>query len=254
MQILQKDFMQRSFGLSSSPARTTLEKDMAQLPQQLDAAVVLPHSAAQNPAMPPDVPAEPFMGDLQSIQAYKNSRNWDVSRDGPVLAGLEKLEKHYTVRKIAGDGHCLFRAVAAGMLYHAKRGGKIPAAFEAFLNKKPTIEEVITAHSDEMVLMLRTMCAQNITTNDVACGYANDYCGSVDAYKKRIVVMKDDILEGDSTEIELLQVALGVSIHVLHVQGIGQGQDMKAEHLNPRGNDISLLHRPGHYDLLFAVP
>ncbi len=178
---------------------------------------------------------------------------------GDVKKGLETLDTQYKLRRIKGDGHCMFRAIAAGMLYHLKNGkdinDAIPKELADFLaeNKDASVESLIgnTRLSNKLVHILRKIAVRGTENNEGAINAAIVDYGSYKNYKLKMVDMAKAEMGGNA-ELNVLADVLGLKFHILHASAIGKGEPMDAEHhfIGGNGEDISLLYRPGHYDLL----
>lgn len=207
---------------------------------------------------------------------------------GAVKAGIEALDPDFTYRSIRGDGHCLFRSIAAGLLIKFETTSKeekqnylieLEARLKKYVptfsndkfkflkgiltlieNKDMNISDLMNSQdlSDELVLILR----------EISVGYQRELIkrrpdsemkysleeageGDIETYFSNMTDLKKATLGGD-LELFSLSRSLGININVLNTQAIGQGQDKNNIH-NQFGHQgrpsIHLLFRPGHYDL-----
>ena len=58
----------------------------------------------------------PLVGKSQTLASLAHELT-----PGFTKLGLEALDKHFSLKRVAGDGHCLFRAIAAGTLDYLEK-------------------------------------------------------------------------------------------------------------------------------------
>jgi len=202
---------------------------------------------------------------------------------GSVKSGLEMIAPDYQYRSIRGDGHCLFRAVAAGMFLlvkdlsedvrenavtwldgHLKRiASELSTSDRAFLceqlrkTKNTDVDALLCDPqvSDRLVSIFRKIAVAHEREqvrldpeSTMAVAIAEAGGGSSEAYFKAI---STNAL-GSDLEIKALAESLQLNFEVLHVKAIGEGQPQHPDshQFGPsKAPLVSLLFRPGHYDL-----
>lgn len=205
-------------------------------------------------------------------------------KDGPVFNGLLMLDNDYKYHEIPGDGHCLFRSIAAGIALGLSQGEHetwiqlqeqidttldmvgasedLKKSYEYFkknINKlfslpKPTSVEKLMRDqdaSDRMVKFLRLLaCEYNAVSKDKIADFVPGK--SVDKYLKDMKRMSKPQM-GGHIEIQALVESLGLEITLLDVDGMGKGGSTDQQHYKHKGYNTSvglhLLYTPLHYNL-----
>lgn len=204
---------------------------------------------------------------------------------GPTKIGLEYLDAQFYYRPIKGDGHCLFRSIAAGILFEVERKGpqekerilnqlmkeieplgnkaeldaglaSLIQAMDDITDKNRGVEDIIgnQKQSDALVKFLRFLAVEHNKVHglDVNQEEANATAGSVEAYHANMVDMSKAEC-GGHVEIHALANALGIKVQLLHPEALGK-DNVTLEHLAfgpDSASNLWLLYRPGHYDLAF---
>lgn len=233
----------------------------------------------------PEIPSasteeqRPLMGDAVPLKTLA-----DTYTPGNVKKGLEMLDPLFARRPILGDGHCLFRAIAAFGIGSAKqmssrernhslrllnqvvRDLDSPALSSIYpkfkkilidvVQDKLSFEDALKSEktSNELVQFLRKL----------ACEYTRKHGGAVfssaveslgttkEAYLDEMSSM-EEAKQASQLEIQALASALGINIRVLDTVAIGRGEKIYSDHLRfagrPGQDDLFLIHRPGHFDL-----
>ncbi len=181
-----------------------------------------------------------------------------------VKANIESLEGHCTILPVKGDGHCLFRAVAAS----------IASSENALANFKETIKDIAQEEmpfpltreeraaceklslrslqkqpdSDLVVSALRKLtCYYNSTDIDFVYNVEDD---ARDVYFERIIDMEAPEY-GDEIELKALANLFHVQIGVIDSTTRQTSRKTYPE-LAENNPQIHLLYIPGHYDALLA--
>jgi hypothetical protein len=226
----------------------------------------------------------PLMGEKISLKTLA-----DTYTPGDVKKGLEKLDASFAMRPIKGDGHCLFRAIAASAVgtsglsseKEAKVGlrrlekvvdslesAELKAEFikvrEILLSvakKKISFQEAMNAQktSDELVSFLRKFaCEYNKKHESEVFDSIVEASGKT---KGEYLAEMSDMTKAKyatHAEIHALAQALGINIRVLHTVSIGKGEEAYPDHLlfnaHPGEEDLFVIHRPGHFDLGIKKP
>lgn len=225
-----------------------------------------------------------LMGNLTPLSSLAEKYP-DESKTG---IGLSIIAHDYNFRKIAGDGHCLFRSAGASLLDYLKEAGeeerkaildklletvrdldddnlteehqRFLALIDFIINEAYTVEEIMQTpdSSDLIVQFFRRLVTEynKIHANEVFESEAKLAFGSVEGYNSKMVDMKERVMGGNA-EIDALARSLNVDIHILNPFQIGNGQDPDADHQHFGESralpTLSLLYRRnplGHYDLL----
>ena len=204
-----------------------------------------------------------------------------------IKAGLTKLEGHHTVLKIKGDGHCLFRAVATGLLLHYESAARserdiLIQHFETLKTQFPQIAEDlnkmihILSESQSMLATMQTLETSNAMVQvlrRLACEYNKTLRGDVQDVLRSMIEAESgsssfeeyfrDMSDmkkakyGGEPELTALSKALGAKIRVVDVARQNQPEIRYTEY-NPAEapmsslgtNGINLLFRVDHYDYL----
>jgi hypothetical protein len=211
--------------------------------------------------------------------------------DGKVKTRLEKLDSSFVMKPIAGDGHCLFRAVAVGILEFLQKNNasiresflsRIHAVVEKFKATNPTLEirfqEVLEILND---LSSKTKSLEEVLNNrqtsDILVSFLRELAvsyneveggatfeseaiveeGSKEAYLRKMKDMRSDTpaLGG---EPELIALMRTLDIELINIDAASEIIDRTdPQNYLDRANKANklalfLLHRPGHYDLAFA--
>jgi len=195
-----------------------------------------------------------------------------------IKAGLTKLEGHHTVLKIKGDGHCLFRGIATGLLinYESATPSERHKFIQHFENVKIQFPQ-ITEDLDQMIRilsqsrsMLETMktpktsdafvqilrrlaCEYNKTNEDLSSIIVAESRTDIHTYLNEMSDMQTAKYGGHPELLALSQV-LGTKIRVVDAAvqnrpGIHYTDFEPAKDYLP-SYSISLLLRPGHFDYL----
>lgn len=205
-------------------------------------------------------------------------------KHGPVFEGLLKLDADYKYHEIPGDGHCLFRSIAAGITLGLSQGDdetwlqlqeqinttldmvgaseelkKYYEYFKKSMNKlfaspKPaSVEKLMRDQdtSDRMVKFLRLLaCEYNAVSKDRIADFVPGK--KVDKYLKDMKSMSKPKM-GGHIEIQSLVESLGLEITLLDVDGMGRGGTTDQQHYKHKGYNTSvgllLLYTPLHYNL-----
>lgn len=225
----------------------------------------------------------PLLGDKKPLQVLI-----DTFSKSDIKEGLKKLAPHYSYRSIKGDGHCCFRAIAAGFLYNFKASSpklqerllqELTGRIKKFAPGTPN-REINFLAKELHKLQLQQCSVEDILRNQpesdhlvqvlrqIAVGYEREQIrlhpkGTMDnalqdasdgKIKKYFSEMSREAL-GSDLELIALAKSLGIRISVLNPEAIGKGQSL--DNLNNQfGSEVApsiiLLYRPGHYDL--AMP
>lgn len=190
---------------------------------------------------------------------------------GDTKRGLEALDEHYTLKRVAGDGHCLFRAIAAGTLDYLNalpppeqerfmqrlqatvdglKDEKLSGLFRAIqvvrgISKEESLNTKKT--SELLVEFLRNLaCAYNKnSSNEVLQGLISEkYLESMcDMAKKE---------HGGEPELIALRNTLGLDLRVVDAIAVGKGQVEAASYKeNRQPHTVFLLYTPAHYDIAY---
>jgi hypothetical protein len=204
-----------------------------------------------------------------------------------VKAGLVKLQGHFNVLKVKGDGHCMFRGIAYGIATDYAAGdanvktaylvglNSLKAQYPALLRDIDRVIEILQnqeapeatmstkAPSDSLVSFLRKLaCAYNVAhpsdafRSNLAAGGE-----SMSSYCRTMTHMNpDSAVYGGQPELVALSTVLGLKISVVDalVQDAAEiyTTDLTPpQALNPGMNrpSVTLLYLPGHYDVLIPV-
>lgn len=204
--------------------------------------------------------------------------------DKVINRGIAKAGKFYDVYPVTGDGHCLFRSVAAGLfmnlaahpekkalfiqhvdktLINLKANAHLQALGKQFKSSVALLSETYKFDvligdpliSGSIVSFLRhlavALCKKNgysdFIQDDPAYGSMND-----DEYYR----MMERSGLGGQLELTALSKALQISFQVIDLKAIGNGLLIDSPHMffieNQAFAAIALLyyaHPPGHYDL-----
>ena len=191
---------------------------------------------------------------------------------GLTKTGLEMISKQYDYQRIAGDGHCLFRAIGQSLLNQAKKLSseereKLLYPIVTYVSDNPSLnyedfqQAIINGEnsaSDNMVLFLRRLsCIINDSkkSEDVFKEEAERVSGSVEQYLQNMSDMKLRMHGGES-EIDALSKAFNLTIFILDVHSIAKKEQsldsLTTQYHSEGGSIIHLLHTPNHYDV--AIP
>jgi hypothetical protein len=205
---------------------------------------------------------------------------------GFVKQGLLLLDPYFMATRTKGDGHCFFRATAYGLLRFieenspekvehllktvysslntigsaslSKKFAPIAELAKSVSLKKRSALDIINAKedSDLLVSFLR----------DLACEYnRKESTETFEAYTSFIDTNKEQYLSnmknmqraelGGQPELLALEKTLGIRFSILDTQAVGKKQQKPEDYLAAEGQGahttISLLYRPGHYDIAF---
>lgn len=198
--------------------------------------------------------------------------------EGPRKQGLKVLSDNgIGLQKIRGDGHCLFRAIAAQSLFTSERT-KTPSSLFQLAQKvesssnydhrvRNTAQKVVSALSPQnnrsalatlsdssssnlLVEFLRLIAVHgmNKNMNESLQNILIEEAGSVDEYLKDMSDMSKRAM-GGQPEIIALEKALGSSLRVLQLHALGTGSEKLPEKGERPLGSTFLLYTPGHYDL-----
>lgn len=212
-------------------------------------------------------------------------------KNGQVKQRLEKLDATFIMRPIAGDGHCLFRAITVGILEFLQSSNaavqksfleKIHSAVDRLKtanpsletkyklvlelmnqlsSKKTTLDAVLNERqtSDTFVDFLRDLAA---TYNEVEGGevfesVAVDAEGSKEAY---LLAMRDMQSEtpglGGEPELIALMRTLDIELIEINIASVSVDTTDPQSYIDKANASgklaLFLLYRPGHYDLAIA--
>ncbi|MGA8165471.1 MAG: hypothetical protein WB791_10725 [Waddliaceae bacterium] len=221
--------------------------------------------------------SEPLMGEKVSPKELAKDAG-----DENIKAGYESLQDKFAIQKIKADGHCFFRAAAAGLLYHCQNSlGNAQDAvkqlkekvnhklndknletkmhkFEQILDEvvtgKTSVEEVMRTKdkSDALVKFLRHLaCADNrINGGDsFKKEVSKSHYLSVDDYLKKMEDFKEEQY-GGGEEIEALNRSLPIPIVPIYLQYEGKSKSFEEKSPDPQA--IYLTFAYNHCNL--AVP
>lgn len=183
---------------------------------------------------------------------------------------LIKLNDDYTLYKIRGDGHCLFRAVATGLLFSfaiatAQTKGKIIERLKSderlsrFL-ETPDLDVMKTLTNEEdsnaWVRSLRNRVCGYLKMNptDTFSAYVASENKTIDQYLNEMNAMERAEM-GAEPELQALADVLGLTLKVVdtvrgdHRSCIGYTKYSPSLPLD-NGMTVTLLFRTGHYDYL----
>ena len=204
-----------------------------------------------------------------------------VHADSAEDKGLKLLfDNGIGVRKIAGDGHCLFRAIATQSLLTAEKT-KSPSTLLRLAEKvisspeyapviQATAKEVAAllkhahfdilndAHSsDLLVQFLRMITTHGLQKNNTPTIEAMIQAGgdTTESYLAKMADMSERSMGGQAEIIEL-EKELETPLRILSLDLLGQGSEKlppKEEHI--LGNTFLLFTAgpPGHYDLAEVI-
>ena len=179
---------------------------------------------------------------------------------------LDQLS-HSRVRFVRGDGDCLYRAIAFAYLTqckldtfkkqatrHYEEAGFEPFAFDCFLEDIPVdtsetgimnawTESIYSANSAVMVFRLLASAYLRLHKEEYEVyleeGKYEDLCRNTECLGQ----------DADHLAINALAMALNVHLEIAYLDGTPG--DLNYHHFNEKGAPkISLLYRPGHYDIL----
>jgi hypothetical protein len=208
------------------------------------------------------------------------------SSDKSRRSGLESLSKDYSYIAVRGDGHCLFRSAALGVLCFfnsllpavrqdfvdalqyrlAKLSIRIPPEDLQFLqncfNRIAAGELPITVmldpvDSDRLMQMMREVAVsyqQPFIKEDPQCTFAQAAAAEAGSVNDYFSAMLKNRCGGDS-ELVAIASALGLTFLVLDADAIGGGEARGAPTKvfgEQTGDVIPLLFRGDHYDLAVA--
>ncbi len=205
----------------------------------------------------------PLVGIKQPVSVLAKELN-----EGLTKTGLERLDPFFTMRRIAGEGHCLFRAVAVGVLDYLE---KVPNPLkDEFLTKlREQVarfeDESLTAlyediqlvgqlpkeeafkASDRLVAFLRQLacCYNRNSKNEVLQGLiSEDYLQEMSSMQK--------CQHGGEPELVALQNVLGLDLRVVDTAVIAKGEQTAKSYLEAKKEEtVFLLLSPIHYDILY---
>lgn len=206
-------------------------------------------------ANPDSSPPRPLIGPVQPIADVSSQMSLGLTK-----TGLEKLASHFTLKRIAGDGHCLFRACAVGLLdYINTLQDDQRQQYVANLQKSSAdcIDEIKTIvlmpkeeaylQSDILVAYLRKLACSQMQKSD------NEVLKTIisDQYLKNMADMKK-LEHGGEPEIVALREALALDLRIVDAVVVGKDQQTAESYLeNPAANTVYLLHTPMHYDIVY---
>ena len=188
------------------------------------------------------------------------ARSYDIN--DPVRVGLEKLEGHYEVFRIKGDGHCLFRAIGASIASSSRAtqnflqvveilGNTYPSLLEECMKVKECFSLNALKHpktSDEIVAFLRNIaCAVN-RNKDLSSFLVNT---TKEEYLQNMTDMERREYGGD-IEIQALAELFSLQINVIDTL-VQNTRTIRMTSFQGEGENlptIELLYRPNHYDSL----
>lgn len=207
-------------------------------------------------ASPDSSPPRPPIGPVQPISDLSNELS-----PGLTKSGLEKLDTHFSLRRIKGDGHCLFRACVVGLLdYIATLQNDKKEKYITYLqqNSATCIDEIKAIllmpkgeaylQSDTLVAYLRKLACSQMQKSDNEVLKANILS---EQYLKDMADMKK-LEHGGEPELVALREALVLDLRVVDAVVIGKQQQTAESYLeNPAANTVFLLHTPMHYDIVY---
>lgn len=205
------------------------------------------------------------------------------ARTDAVAAGYNTLAQsgQYLVRKIPGDGHCLFTSVAAIDLYSAQRMGMEPKLLTTAkrIAEDETLDNELLKTAATMVAdllsrqvsdneafdpkailadvpsrthiiqFLRSLACHELrqdTTNETL----DQYLAANGTTRHAHLASMEDIrrrAHGDEPELHAMRHALDLELPVIDLQTLGIEQTTLPE--NHEQGKLWLLFRPGHYDV-----
>lgn len=223
----------------------------------------------------------PLVGSEMTMQDLANEYSQGVEK-----RGLERLDAFFKMRRVAGDGHCLFRAVFTSLLYFLKTASQevkemvlgqiarsvmdlrdVNHALEAkhkevvgAIDAKQPLEAILTDRktSDLLVSFLRDLVSAHhfVYGDEVFYSEAELYSKNKEQYLKDMMSMDKRELGGEP-EILALNKLLGIEIIVLHTVEVGEGKKDPAAYVQKavesQAIPVFLIFRPGHYDYAFLA-
>jgi hypothetical protein len=199
-----------------------------------------------------------------------------------VSAGYQKLRESnsFFLRKIPGDGHCLFTSIAFIDLYTAYKNESDPKLLTAALKYSKTrskqarrlqkaarkVIKLLNKQSNQalhprdlllnknnqekIVCFLRLLSCHELRhtqhENEVLQSYLAVEGVTLEEYCTRMENMQE-AAHGDEPELQALNQALNLELPVLDVQAIGKGEARLPA--DQETGTLYLLFRPGHYDV-----
>lgn len=206
--------------------------------------------------------SQPLISEMAITDVLRKEFNGDPVR----LAKVDQL-LHPRIRFVRGDGDCLYRAIALAYLSqcnldtfkkqatgHYKDAGFEHFAFDCFLEDIPTdtseagiinawTESLYNANSAVMVFRLLASAYLRLHKDEYEVyleeGGYEDLCRTTECLGQ----------DADHLAINALAMALNVHLEIAYLDGTPG--DLNYHHFNEEGTPkISLLYRPGHYDVL----
>ena len=201
--------------------------------------------------------SRPKIGPVQQISDVATQMSQGLTK-----SGLEELNPLFMLRRIAGDGHCLFRACAVGLLdylstlqsaqkhdYIVSLQKHSPDCIEEIKNLLLLPKEEAYQQSEVLVAYLRKLACSQMQKSDNEVLKANILS---EEYLKNMASMQKGE-HGGEPELVALGQALELDLRVVDAIVIGKAQQTAASYLQaPAANTVFLLHTPMHYDILYA--
>ena len=175
-------------------------------------------------------------------------------KEGPEKNGLDKLHPFFKMRSIAGDGHCLFRAIGVGLIDYVNTSSKRDRTI--FLSKISNIDlraflqkpkKDAYKESDMLVAMLRRLAVDDMedSTNEVLKEITTP------EYLKEMSDMSK-CAHGGEPELVAISNIFGLDFRVVDSIVVAKNQKLPQEYLEGKTNKtVFLLHTPIHYDILY---
>ncbi len=213
----------------------------------------------------------PLVGDMKQ-DLTQLARQKDP---GFVKEGLNQLNPHFEMKRIYGDGHCLFRAFATGTLDYLKDlpqekknefltqldttvanfndpdlSSHYNSKIRGMLSRGQNLNE---QESNEMVAFLRLLaCTYNRTNkNETFSAFLTAERTNKDEYLKNMTDMTKGVY-GAEPELIALQKTLNINFRVIDTLVVGKKEAEPASYLNHAPpNTIFLLYTPLHYDVAY---
>lgn len=201
----------------------------------------------------------------------------EFREDAARFEKLKELNERFTMlRRIRGDGDCFYRAIAYAFLTHPakerdalegfkartaklyEQAGFDSFAYECFLDELATDDAELVetwtknAHAANAAIMVfRLLSSAYIRTHRSEYEhYIDDAAGSFEDLCRSIACLSTD---ADNVAISGLAMALDVHIEIAYLDG--HEGPLNYHKFNEDGDKwtVSLLYRPGHYDLLLPA-
>lgn len=277
------------FSLSKTVKLIEKEKTRKKLSQQIERAA---NKVLSKPSTTKDFSASvsadsirPLVG--KPIELAELAKEYRKGNN-QIKTGLEQLGPFFSMRRIAGDGHCLFRSTLVGLIHYLKQSPERDVtnfyhqldksveelkdvcpeiekkytkgleSIKAILSNKKSIEDVLNDRpsSDLLVSLLRDLvCAYNFMNGDeVFDSETVVFSGNQENYLTTMMDMSKNEL-GGHPEILALNSILDIELIPVNVAAVTSNTETAESYLEralqAKKIPIFLLFRPGHYDIAF---